>query len=262
MDTNPFMTMAELAQILHQECGVKRSGRTVARYVRRLGYRRKKAYRTVRRNDGHGAQVDRFCSEYPDDCSNIVSIDETGFYIGDMNRRGYGKIGKRLNVPASRTLRTSKLTVVVAVTGAGVVHHAVLRHNCRKADFVAFVEGLPPSVRGCVAVMDNIRFHHSKETVAALQAKGVRTVYTPPYSPEFNPVEMVFGVLKRSYRARCPIGALQDGFDYQGTLEQAIARLKDADLTNYFQHVRSTVRKARSLLDTEPGQVGSIGYKT
>jgi transposase len=69
------------------------------------------------------------------------------------------------------------------------------RIRCRKA-------GIPTSATnqtnpGTVAVLDNIQFHHSKETMNAFSIMGIRPLFVPPYSPEFNFIENVFSLLKQ-----------------------------------------------------------------
>jgi len=46
-------------------------------------------------------------------------------------------------------------------------------------------------------MMDNAAIHKSKETRERIAAAGGHLLFLPPYSPDFNPVEKTFGVLKR-----------------------------------------------------------------
>jgi transposase len=60
---------------------------------------------------------------------------------------------------------------------------------------------------GDVLVMDNCRTHWGDtETVlrAILGSVGVNLVYLPPYSPELNPIELVFNYFKDYLRRNCP----------------------------------------------------------
>jgi len=105
----------------------------------------------------HKSSVESFCKEYlAVPTSDLISIDEAGFYIGDTCRRGYCQRGKRLNIQISRTLRMSKLTLIAAVSVKGIVHYKILDHNCKKVDFVQFVSELHVK-QGTVAVLDNIQ---------------------------------------------------------------------------------------------------------
>jgi transposase len=106
--------------------------------------------------------------------------------------------------------------LLLAVSTKGIVGYEVLDHNCRKSDFICFVQAL--HIRpGTTLVMDNIAFHHSKDVADAAKIKGARILFTPPYSPRCNAIENVFGALKHEYRSHCPPSA-SDSFDYESLL--------------------------------------------
>ena len=59
--------------------------------------------------------------------------------------------------------------------------------------------------------MDNAQIHHGGNIEALCEARGVLLVYLPPYSPEMNPIEKVFSVMKSQLkRHNCLIGSSED----------------------------------------------------
>jgi transposase len=48
--------------------------------------------------------------------------------------------------------------------------------------------------------MDNLPAHKVAGVRDAIQAAGAMLLYLPPYSPDFNPIEMVFAKLKALLR--------------------------------------------------------------
>jgi transposase len=70
-------------------------------------------------------------------------------------------------------------------------------------------------------------------------AKGYRALFTPPYSPEFNPIEMIFGTIKNEFYT------IRYDADFQtvGTaLDNLIIKHGTADkLKNYVRHVTNMV---------------------
>ena len=64
--------------------------------------------------------------------------------------------------------------------------------------FLAFVEKqlLPSLSPGDVIVMDNLNAHKNASVVEAVNAAGMHILYTPPYSPEFNPIEKAWAKIK------------------------------------------------------------------
>ena len=47
-----------------------------------------------------------------------------------------------------------------------------------------------------VLVMDNAKIHHDEELLRICGEVGVLVEYLPPYSPDFNPIELSFSILK------------------------------------------------------------------
>ena len=76
----------------------------------------------------------------------------------------------------------------------------------KSATFEQFVEEalLPHLPQDSVLVMDNARIHHGATLKAKVQAAGCRLLYLPPYSPDFNPIELVWSWLKNSVRLLAP----------------------------------------------------------
>jgi len=71
---------------------------------------------------------------------------------------------------------------------------------------LAYVEQqLVPTLRpGDIVVMDNLSSHKLAGVRKAIERVGARVVYLPPYSPDFNPIEMVIAKLKNLFRRTAP----------------------------------------------------------
>jgi transposase len=60
---------------------------------------------------------------------------------------------------------------------------------------------LAPTLRpGDIVVMDNLGSHKSPKVRAAIEARGATLRYLPAYSPDLNPIEMMFAKLKALLR--------------------------------------------------------------
>jgi transposase len=53
---------------------------------------------------------------------------------------------------------------------------------------------------GDVVVMDNLRAHHGACVTQIIESFGACVLYLPPYSPDLNPIEMVWSVMKHKLR--------------------------------------------------------------
>ena len=69
--------------------------------------------------------------------------------------------------------------------------------------FQAYVrEFLCPTLRpGDLVVMDNLRPHKNATTLALITATGASARFLPAYSPDLNPIEMMWSKVKASLRA-------------------------------------------------------------
>ena len=100
--------------------------------------------------------------------------------------------------------------------------------------FVAYVDQiLVPTLRaGDIVVADNLPAHHVAGVDDRIAAAGTELWYLPPYSPDFNPIELCFAKLKAILRAaRCRSTAT-----LWPLLGDCLARFSADECHNYFRH--------------------------
>ena len=68
--------------------------------------------------------------------------------------------------------------------------------------FLAFVEQVlaPRLEPGHVVVLDNLSAHKVAGVRQLIEARGAQVLYLPPYSPDFNPIELAWSKLKQRLR--------------------------------------------------------------
>jgi transposase len=68
--------------------------------------------------------------------------------------------------------------------------------------FLAYVRQVlvPELAKDDVVIMDNLSAHKVKGVREAIEAAGAKLLCLPPYSPDFNPIEMAFSKLKALLR--------------------------------------------------------------
>lgn len=166
----------------------------MGRIVKRLGYTRKKiSWRTVPRD--LRKDIDEFCDALAGiDPTDIISLDETGFSSLLAPSHGYAPKGQRLLAKLEGVKRT-RCSCTMGVASDGIVAWALTHGAVNKVKFVDFLDALRGTPQHYV-LMDNIKFHHSHEVLEKLHDIGKAPIFTPPYSPEFNPIENVFSALK------------------------------------------------------------------
>ncbi|KAG0735409.1 hypothetical protein G6F57_014291 [Rhizopus arrhizus] len=58
------------------------------------------------------------------------------------------------------------------------------------------VMDLDETFKGSYIVMDNASIHKSKPMLQKIESKGYKVMYLPPYSPELNPIEQFWAIVK------------------------------------------------------------------
>lgn len=126
------------------------------------------------------------------------------------------------------------MTAVAAVRLDGLVAPFTIDAAMDGEIFLTYIEQvLVPTLRaGDVVVMDNLSAHKRPQVVRLIEAAGAVVMYLPPYSPDFNPIEMIWSKVKRllrSFAART-IDALHDAFG------RAFAAVTTDDIAGCFRH--------------------------
>jgi len=131
----------------------------------------------------------------------LVFIDETWASTNMSRRYGRAPRGERLRaaIPHGHWKTT---TFVAGLRLEGVVAPLVFDGPINAQVFEAWVEQfLVPTLRPAdVVVMDNLSSHKGPQVRALIEAAGATLRYLPPYSPDFNPIEMMFSKLKALLR--------------------------------------------------------------
>jgi len=126
------------------------------------------------------------------------------------------------------------VTLIAALTPHGLGALLSVNGAVDGAVFAAYLDQvLGPTLRpGDVVVLDNLSVHKVDGLAEVVKKYGARLLYLPPYSPDFNPIELAFSKLKtwlRKARART-----------RDVLEEAIrtaaAWISALDAENWFDH--------------------------
>lgn len=145
-------------------------------------------------------------------------FDEAGIKIPNEYKRTYGfaPIGERC-IEMIRYHESPNITLNVLAGMEGVKYANIVDGPADTVDFLRFWEeaaragdfmtGRPVLEVGDIIVMDNCPTHHNlggQVLSDFLEDLGMELVYTPTYSPDFNPVEFVFSKMRNemSYRLR------------------------------------------------------------
>jgi len=169
----------------------------------------------------------------------LIFIDETWSKTNMTRLRGRAPLGQRLidKVPHGHW----QTTTLIAALGIQGMHCSTVVDGAVNADvFEAFVERvLVPDLRaGDVVVMDNLSSHKRVRTRQLIETAGAQLLFLPPYSPDLNPIEMIFAKIKQILRSL----ACRTREQLWGIIQPVLDQVTASDAANCFRHCGYTLQ--------------------
>ena len=134
-----------------------------------------------------------------------------------------------------------KTTTLIAALGVEGMRCSTVVDGPVNGDvFEAFVaQVLVPELKpGDIVIMDNLSSHKRACVRERIEAAQAELKYLPPYSPDLNPIEMVFSKIKQLLRT-LKIRTVKALWQSMQTVLDAVT---PSDASNCFHHVGYTLR--------------------
>jgi transposase len=95
----------------------------------------------------------------------------------------------------------AKYSILPAITLNGIIHLKVVENAVTGADFCRFVEDLLLHMNewllpNSVLIIDNVSIHKVTGIWEMVEERSTHLLYLPLYSPDLNPIELVFSSIK------------------------------------------------------------------
>lgn len=176
--------------------------------------------------------------------NQLVFLDEFGATTTMQRTHGRAAPGERVvtKVPHGHW---KMISTIAAMSVDGIVASGSFDGATDTELFVIFVrEALLPMLKpGQVVVMDNLPAHKSPQIDQLVESIGARVLRLPPYSPDFNPIEMAISKIKTVLRklARRSVDGLFTG------IGEALESIGMTDALNYIAHCGYATKRCKPL---------------
>jgi transposase len=139
------------------------------------------------------------------DPAKLVFLDESGFDTKMTRRTGRSDRGTPCigAVPHGRW----GANTFVAGLRVGETCAPMLMQGAMDGGWFAFwveTQLAPTLGRGDIVICDNLAVHKNARARAAIEARGAELRFLPAYSPDLNPIEMMFAKIKALVRSAAP----------------------------------------------------------
>ncbi len=180
----------------------------LSRLLREMNFSYKKAKFKFSRRDEE-ARAEWMEKTFPDlvakakrESSKILFGDEVGF--GSSSRTGYtwSKKGEVIFIPHPGANHNIKAFGAIDITDHRLTYHVTEGH-LNSDSFMDFLRILLRKYTGkkIILILDNAQYHKSAQMHKSLETykEQIELIFLPAYSPDYNPIEQLWKVMKSQY---------------------------------------------------------------
>lgn len=160
-------------------------------------------------------------------------LDETGSCLNLSLPFGRAKQGLRVH-DEKPTSPGSTLNTIAILTLDGMKSKYIYSENLTAPLFISYLNDyvLPILDSNQTIIMDNHPVHHAKSVQKYINDNNIKVLFTPPYSPDLNPIEEAFSKIKqyiKKLKPRIPEHLII-------VINDAINTITKNDSLGYFNH--------------------------
>lgn len=221
-----IVTQFEILNEIKNRLGIRMSMKTLNRILHKNKY----SYKCVSHgNDGQKniTRMDEFEKIMVQKFQSgeaLISVDECYFSEKVLPNKGWGYRGQKLRT-TKKPSNWKQHSLLLGIFSDGSVRYMIHTGSIVGKLFNSFTSTLPTN---CTIMLDNASIHKTE--------KDARRLFVPPYSPEYNPVEMAFSKIKTLFRR-----LNFSGIPIEEAIKQSIDRVTTSDIKNMFRHVQEYI---------------------
>ena len=136
--------------------------------------------------------------------ARIIFVDEVAFTKKTIQKRDYSNKYDNLKLNEFE-VNTNYYTAVASITMTGTVQHVLINQGAINGKaYGRFLRQLRLK-NGTVKIVifqDNLNIHKTQDNKRLYEELNIEVIWNVPYSPEYNPIENVFSVVKAYYKKK------------------------------------------------------------
>ena len=230
------LTQNDLKQLIKDAFNKDLSRQCIATILKILNMTRKRLRKRGYRKNNYSDRMQSFKEKInTTSLENIISIDEIGFDQRMLPLYGYSLKGTKAlgnTHPSNRT----RLNAIVAINNKGNIYFEIIQGSINASHFKDFILNIP-CTEDDVLIMDNVSFHKTNDILETFKNKKLTPLFIPPYTPECNPIENIFSVVKNKYRK---LATLKD-YDQMDIVAESFYSVKASMFSKCFKKMQKFI---------------------
>jgi transposase len=234
------ITLEELRQKYFKKFNEEISVSTIHYHLKKLNISlKKKSFYDPKKYE------DRVQEERKEFVEKLIDIPEEDRYFLDetgtcMNMTPeFARASQEERAYSERPTSQGKHYTTIGILGKeGIIFHYSFQGYLNKLFFIfilkIFIIPIFSNTNKCL-IMDNCSSHHNDDVENLLKENNVKYLFLPPYSPEYNPIELAWSKFKnfiKKTKSRCE-------FYLWLSINCAIKSISLEDIRGYFNHVNN-----------------------
>jgi len=162
----------------------------------------------------------------------LVSIDEFSIITNRASTNGWSLCGEECIIKLPYLKQNKRYSLLMATTNKKIIKYILKEGSIKSDDFILFIDDLNKLNKNCSYLIDNASIHTNKKAKEFYKTNKINIIFNAPYQSKFNPIEMVFSLLRKKLNKRI----VKTQKEIEEEIEQFIKEIKEETLKNIFNH--------------------------
>ena len=162
----------------------------------------------------------------------LVSIDEFSIITNRASTNGWLLCGEECIIKLPYLKQNKRYSLLMATTNKKIIKYILKEGSIKSSDFILFIDDLNKLNKNYSYLIDNASIHTNKKAKEFYKTNKINIIFNTPYQSKFNPIEMVFSLLRKKLNKRI----VKAQKEIEEEIEQFIKEIKEETLKNIFNH--------------------------
>jgi len=169
----------------------------------------------------------------------LLSIDEMSIITNRGPTHGWSLKNSicEINIPFFKP--NVRYSLLMASSNIKIIKYKLVKGSIKSDDFINFIIELNKENPNYNFLIDNASIHKSKKANNIYKEKKINIIYNAPYQSEFNPIEMIFSLLRKKLNKKI----VKNEESILEVIKELEKNIKKEELENIFRHCEKRLKE-------------------
>ena len=163
---------------------------------------------------------------------SIISIDEMSIITNRASTTGWTLKNKECIISIPYLKPNERYSLLMATSNKKIIKYYLVKGSIKTDDFINFMDQLNKENPNNTYLIDNASIHINKKTINFYKNNNLHIVFNAPYQSKFNPIEMVFSLLRKKLNKKI----VKSKKEIEETIKLFKSEITEKILTNIYNH--------------------------